>query len=524
MKKMCLLLSFPLLTSYIAFSQANCSNPFQVNICPSIYLSNQTNAGMGDDAPSSCNFFGEDLVYEINTQHGARTVYISITNSTSILRLSVLSTSCNSGTANTRIVSAGNSNSYFAVQNVSQCYLWIDAPINVTFDISIGADTGQTWISTPNTQGTLSFDTTCTTNLFNRNKPFFEVTYNNVFQTNPMTLSPLSVTGSMCITTFLKNQTGVEGIKKFEFEFNPAGYSNVNGLLVIPGNYVAGNWIASATGSKWTYTFSDNAGTFRGDYSGNPDTCLVYKFCFNVFPITNDSLLTDVHVRLYTDGFGYGYTGWISQGCCPSTNINCLLGTSSGQGVNSFGYGFTDPGTGSPLPIELIYFKAKVFERHVYLNWSTASEVNNEFFTIEKSINGVEWNEVNKVGGSGNSSITNYYKFLDKNPYPGTSYYRLKQIDFDGNFSYSEIQSVSISQSGFMIYPNPAYESLTIEGIDLSNCQYFILNSMGGNVKTESIIKGNKIFINTSLLSSGIYFMIVLNDGIAVAKEKVIIR
>lgn len=113
------------------------------------------------------------------------------------------------------------------------------------------------------------------------------------------------------------------------------------------------------------------------------------------------------------------------------------------------------------LPIELIFFEA-VFNdvlRRVDLDWATASETDNDFFTIERSINGSDWTELVQVDGAGNSSTRIDYHEIDPKPFYGDSYYRLKQTDFDGEFSYSPI--VLITQNGEMeivAYPNPSHQ------------------------------------------------------------------
>ncbi len=90
----------------------------------------------------------------------------------------------------------------------------------------------------------------------------------------------------------------------------------------------------------------------------------------------------------------------------------------------------------NPLPIELIYFKANTENKNILLEWATAAEINNDFFTIERSIDGRNWDIIDYVQGAGNSNITIYYEYKDKNPVEGISYYRLKQTDYDGQFEY----------------------------------------------------------------------------------------
>lgn len=115
---------------------------------------------------------------------------------------------------------------------------------------------------------------------------------------------------------------------------------------------------------------------------------------------------------------------------------------------------------GEPLPIDLIYFNALAIENTIQLTWITASEINNDYFTIEKSVDAKVWETVLIINGAGNSSQIIEYTETDFNPISGISYYRLKQTDFDGRFEYFNIvpvkYSTSIEEDELSIFPNPA--------------------------------------------------------------------
>ena len=506
-------------------SQSDCSHPTQVTVCPAVSLTNQTNAGMGDDAPPACNIPGNDVLYEISTPNGANQIYISIQNATASLVLSLEQTACGSDDCNSRYVPSGNSNVTFNVSSSSLYYLWVDATIDVTYDISFGADTGFTLINIPNTQGNLQFDgSPCDTPLFNFAKPYFQVSFNDTFKINPMTLSPLFTTGSMCVTTFFKNTTGIQGVVKFEFDFNPLGYLSVIAPASVPGNYNVGNWISGHSGSIYSFTFIDSAGTGKGDFTGTPDSCLAYKFCFDIIPISNSPLLTNVTAQIYADGFGAGFTGLVNSGCCPALNVNCLFNSGSGGGggtASSFGYGFDDP---AAFPIGLTSFTARVVKNKIKLNWATASEINNNFFTVEKCQQIGDWISVSKLNGAGNSTSTLFYESTDYKPFYGTSYYRLKQTDFDGTISYSGIRSVHVSKTDDInIYPNPASASLIVEANEASSFQLTLFNFLGMKVNIPINFEAGLDRLNTSELPSGIYFLMVEEDNIILKIEKIVI-
>ena len=129
--------------------------------------------------------------------------------------------------------------------------------------------------------------------------------------------------------------------------------------------------------------------------------------------------------------------------------------------------GFSKAGVGGsndPLPIELVDFNADISDENlVDLTWTTASEVNNDFFTIERSQDAMDFDILATITGAGTSSEMLYYEATDEEPMLGISYYRLKQTDYDGGFTYSSIKAVkNLKELNFSIMPNPAVDRLTL--------------------------------------------------------------
>ena len=123
-----------------------------------------------------------------------------------------------------------------------------------------------------------------------------------------------------------------------------------------------------------------------------------------------------------------------------------------------FTLGNKNAGT-NPLPIELVSFTATKNNKVVDVKWETASELNNDYFEVEKSKNGIDFETLTYVKGAGNSTARLNYSTLDENPFNGISYYRLKQVDLDQTFTYSQIQSVEFEKGkdfAFDIFPNPS--------------------------------------------------------------------
>ena len=154
------------------------------------------------------------------------------------------------------------------------------------------------------------------------------------------------------------------------------------------------------------------------------------------------------------------------------------------------GTGEVVPTASEVLPIELLSFKAKLKNNVVELHWQTATETNNDYFVIERSVDGKVWESMDSIKGVGNSSNVLNYTNNDENPLSGTSYYRLKQVDFDKNFSYSDIAVVNFE--GFKIidlFPNPSNGNINIvmkssieASIDLT-----IYNAIGQIIKTQAM-------------------------------------
>jgi hypothetical protein len=117
----------------------------------------------------------------------------------------------------------------------------------------------------------------------------------------------------------------------------------------------------------------------------------------------------------------------------------------------------------SALPIQLTHFDAEPIGEDVLLSWETSSEINNDYFTLEKTQDFQHWIPFATIKGAGNSSSILNYDFIDKNPYQGDNYYRLKQTDYDGFFTFSEIKHVFFtSKNSLLVFPNPTKDFMKI--------------------------------------------------------------
>jgi len=189
----------------------------------------------------------------------------------------------------------------------------------------------------------------------------------------------------------------------------------------------------------------------------------------------------------------------------------------------------------NPLPIELLSFTAVPNKNKVDLNWVTASEINNDYFNIERSVDGINFETVNTTDGAGNStSIINYYS-VDANPYNGLSYYRLKQTDFNGNTSYSQTVPVEFNSAddfAFDIYPNPAgNENININIISsqlVSDAYINFYDVTGKKIYSTTITlsaKGHTLFsfYPENKLARGVYF-VEISSGQTNIHKKLIVK
>jgi hypothetical protein len=231
--------------------------------------------------------------------------------------------------------------------------------------------------------------------------------------------------------------------------------------------------------------------------------------------------MSDLRLTLINSGIG---TAALNGGTILNPQIN-RTGLSAGNLSNSFYVGSINS-VSSPLPITLISFTAELKNDEVRLNWSTSAEINNDFFTIQKSKDEAGWEDVLHIPGNGTSNITQFYSADDNQPYSGISYYRLRQTDIDGKESYSPIVSVKNSKeiSGISVYPNPVSNQLYILFPSFGNYQIAIEGIGGQNIRSSLTVSGGNFTIDVSQFRPGIYFIQIMHEGYSETKKIIIYR
>jgi len=174
------------------------------------------------------------------------------------------------------------------------------------------------------------------------------------------------------------------------------------------------------------------------------------------------------------------------------------------------------------LPIELTSLTGKCNNGKVTLNWQTETETNNRYFTIERTIDGSNYEAIDTVAGAGNSSQPINYSIVDNEPYSGTSYYRLKQTDVNGQFKYFTPIEVSCDNeaTNFSVFPNPSAGTFTVNSI--SDADLSVTNTLG-QIVYETKTSSTSTEIDLKNEPAGIYF-IRINSETASKVKKIIIN
>jgi hypothetical protein len=234
--------------------------------------------------------------------------------------------------------------------------------------------------------------------------------------------------------------------------------------------------VASGVSLPLTFSFA------KAWKDAGSDVCSGRMF-YSVYPSGGSPTFTNLNLPTFT-GTGGNNHEWSASGLSINLAsglsagnykiavwVEITTGAPSGCGSpsnlsfnNSGNFFVADLTVTAPLPVELTKFTALNNNNSIKLNWQTASEINNDRFEVERSLDGATFRTIGTQKGQGNSqSITNY-TFIDKTPVNGMNYYRLKDVAFDGTFSYSKVVAIQVGKkTNFVAYPNPATSSINIE-------------------------------------------------------------
>jgi hypothetical protein len=254
----------------------------------------------------------------------------------------------------------------------------------------------------------------------------------------------------------------------------------------------------------------------------------------------NVNIVTQSYVHMYMQVYGTihfvsGKKIVMCDGIVQVYSGGLLEGESVGSKIdicNNMVWDGNDPGTGplyfsnNPLPIELVTFTARTADKKVTLNWTTANEINNDYFTIERADNGNNFLPIKTMKGAGNSTTLMQYTTFDENPLNGTNFYRLKQTDYDGNFTYSKVVTLRVDNPNSnkplfigSVNPNPFTQNFTIHYFTPTDgsANLMVMNSTGSIITQETVQAtagpNTYAFTENDVLARGIYYVkLSMND------------
>lgn len=210
----------------------------------------------------------------------------------------------------------------------------------------------------------------------------------------------------------------------------------------------------------------------------------------------------------YADWDTHDPTTAIPSAGSPGRVYNLGNGYAQKTGFDSFSEFAIAKSNVGPLPVELIDFTASAMNnRQALTEWTTASEIDNDFFTVERAIDGQDWEIVGHIQGMGTTDEEHSYFLIDQTPYLPLTYYRLKQTDFNGQFQYSEIRTVKFNVTDLFIYSIDNQVVIEYPG-DQDVAKVEIINALGQRVSNNemSLMKGIN-FLSVNNLPAGVYYV-----------------
>lgn len=220
----------------------------------------------------------------------------------------------------------------------------------------------------------------------------------------------------------------------------------------------------------------------------------------------------------------------------PSVGIaihNSSANTVSLTGINTFSRWTVSNSVVNPLPVELVSFTATCADKGVNLRWATASEINNDHFTVHRSANLQSWQTLGTLPGAGNNNGLLFYTLTDERPFAGTTYYRLTQTDYDGteeSFAPVSVYCQGGAENRMTVFPNPASEYFTVsvavaESQADTRLEICDLNGKPLIISRTALSEGSNDFLfDRAGLSAGTYYVRVIGGSLTLSPLKLILQ
>lgn len=243
------------------------------------------------------------------------------------------------------------------------------------------------------------------------------------------------------------------------------------------------------TGSPSTYAFHNGGGANQG-----------FEIVFDYSALGINAMMD---IEVFT--FVISATGFFSDVTVPGNVTGGNLGFNPNFGAVSGGNYHTGL---SPLPVTWKDFEGKRMEDEVMLTWETASEINNSYFEVERSVDGLDWKPIHREEGQGFALSVSYYEFIDEAPQRGSNYYRIKQYDFDGKYSLSSVILIDFNKQGMAQFsPNPFVDYLQVEFTETTIPNRILIFNAFGQLVLEEVTQDQLLQLNTQDFIAGMYIV-----------------
>ncbi len=373
------------------------------------------------------------------------------------------------------------------------------------------------------------------------------ITNGKLLWVKPTTAESVSAASSSYIQGSLRRNISSSGTISYSF---PIGSSSSKQEVIVKSYSLTGITYLTASFNSTFTGAPPNPNTCK--INGTPVTSLLNNGFWTVEP-NQQPTSGNYEITLKAGGFTNGaasplYYGivkrnnssdnWSSIG----THVNSTQSLSNGVAsvtrsglisFSDFGVGFG----GGILPITLSDFSAEKYENDkVMIRWVTSAELNNAYFSLERSNNGIDFEMINEQEGAGTSTISHEYEFLDENPLMSTNYYRLKQVDFDGQFTYGPIKQVTLAQRGseiqstneLTIFPNPNNGQFSISGIkptgSSEKIRVVVMDIKGSIVTQTEFNDGDPVKMDISDRPPGTYMVQITDTNQKTITKQIIVN
>lgn len=349
-----------------------------------------------------------------------------------------------------------------------------------------------------------------------------------VYNRDPSSVTPGNV--SSYVQGFLRRWINSTGSYDFPVGEASKGYERAN--IVFNSNADVDNLL----GSFVVYpSLPGPLGLIECNANYNMDALNDGKWIINAF---NSSLVKipgvcNYNMTLYNRAGSYsnsaGAMGWTIMKDVNGTGLwtldgTCVAASTVNMVMRTGMAGFSHFGTAQstvPLPIELISFTGWNDKDFNVIEWVTSSEINNEYFTLLRSGDGLSFEEIVRVAGSGNSSSERHYEYVDQQPLHGVNYYQLKQTDYDGQSTFSDVIAIKVRAKDFSILsvrPNPSFGQVFLDfSCDVKGEGRIRVTDLSGrivwNTKVELLPSVTTYRLDLSSLTKGIYSISVISSS-----------